>query len=94
MLNEMWLPAREFLGSEYGIVGGAMSWVSDHNLVAAISESGAFGVYAASAMPPHELRAGILTTRALTARPFGVNVITFHPQPCSISRPIRQTSTP
>lgn len=80
MLHDLWLPAREFLGCDYGIIGGAMSWVSDHNLVAAISESGAFGVYAASAMPPEDLRNGILATRALTDKPFGVNVITFHPE--------------
>jgi enoyl-[acyl-carrier protein] reductase II len=80
MLDDMWLPAREFLGCDYGIIGGAMSWVSDHNLVAAISEAGAFGVYAASAMSPEELREGIRATRALTDQPFGVNVITFHPQ--------------
>jgi enoyl-[acyl-carrier protein] reductase II len=80
ILEDMWLPARRFLGCDYGIIGGAMSWVSEHTLVAAISDAGAFGVYAASAMSPDQLRDGILATRALTDRPFGVNVITFHPQ--------------
>ena len=28
---------REFLGTEYAIMGGAMSWISERNLVSAIS---------------------------------------------------------
>lgn len=80
ILDNLWRPAQKFLGCRYGIVGGAMSWVSDHVLVAAISEAGGFGVYAAAAMPPAALRDGIMATQALTRQPFGVNVITFHPE--------------
>ena len=36
----------EFLGVRYAILGGAMSWVSERRLVAATSNSGAFGVIA------------------------------------------------
>ncbi len=68
-----------FLGARYAIMGGAMTWVSDHALVAAISEAGGFGVLAGGALSPEELRAEIRATRARTDRPFGVNVITLHP---------------
>ena len=37
---------REFLGCELAIMGGAMTWVSERNLVAAISNAGGFGVIA------------------------------------------------
>jgi enoyl-[acyl-carrier protein] reductase II len=70
----------EFLGSEYAILCGAMSWVSEHNLVAAISNAGGFGVIACGAMTPELLDAEISATKALTAKPFGVNLITMHPQ--------------
>lgn len=69
----------EFLGTETAILCGAMSWVSERNLVAAISNAGGFGVIACGAMTPELLDAEIAATRALTGKPFGVNLITMHP---------------
>ena len=69
-----------FLGSEYAILCGAMSWVSERNLVAAISNAGGFGVIACGAMTPELLDKEIAATRALAHKPFGVNLITMHPQ--------------
>ena len=69
----------EFLGSEYAILCGAMSWVSERNLVAAISNAGGFGVIACGAMTPELLDGEIAGTKALTGKPFGVNLITMHP---------------
>jgi enoyl-[acyl-carrier protein] reductase II len=57
-----------------------MTWVSERHLVAAISNAGGFGVLASGAMQPHMLRDEIAGTQALTAKPFGVNLITMHPQ--------------
>jgi enoyl-[acyl-carrier protein] reductase II len=68
-----------FFGSEYAILAGAMSWVSERNLVAAMSNAGGFGVIACGAMTPALLDAEIAGTKTLTARPFGVNLITMHP---------------
>lgn len=69
-----------FLGARYAILGGAMSWVSERNLVAALSNAGAFGVIACGAMEPPRLDEEIAATQALTRRPFGVNLITMHPR--------------
>lgn len=79
-LNNLWRRGAQFLGTEYAIMGGAMTWVSERNLVAAISNGGGFGVIASGSMPPDVLRAEIAATRALTGKPFGVNIITMHPQ--------------
>ena len=57
-----------------------MTWVSERNLVAAISNAGGFGVIASGAMSPDLLAAEIAATAALTRQPFGVNLITLHPQ--------------
>jgi len=70
----------EFLGCEYAILCGAMSWVSERNLVSAISNAGGFGVIACGAMTPELLDAEIAATKELTSKPFGVNLITMHPQ--------------
>ncbi|MBV7258302.1 NAD(P)H-dependent flavin oxidoreductase [Erythrobacter crassostreae] len=70
----------EFLGCETAILCGAMSWVSERNLVSAISNAGGFGVIACGAMTPELLDGEIAATRAMTDKPFGVNLITMHPQ--------------
>ena len=70
----------DFLGCEYAILCGAMSWVSERNLVSAISNAGGFGVIACGAMTPELLDTEIGETRKLTDKPFGVNLITMHPQ--------------
>ena len=69
----------EFLGTDHAIMCGAMSWVSERNLVSAISNAGGFGVIACGAMTPALLDAEIAATRAMTDKPFGVNLITMHP---------------
>jgi enoyl-[acyl-carrier protein] reductase II len=79
-LKQLMARGCDFLGTEWAILGGAMSWVSERNLVAAISNAGGFGVIACGAMTPELLDGEIAGTKALTSRPFGVNLITMHPQ--------------
>lgn len=69
----------QFLGSDVAIMAGAMSWVSERNLVSAMSNAGGFGVIACGAMTPALLDAEIAATKAMTDRAFGVNLITMHP---------------
>ncbi len=69
-----------FLGSRHAIMAGAMSWVSERHLVAAISNAGGFGVIACGAMGPSRLAEEVAGTQALTRAPFGVNLITMHPE--------------
>jgi len=79
-LDHLWARGRALLGTRTAILGGAMSWVSERNLVAAISNAGGFGVLACGSMPPDLLETEIKATQALTDEPFGVNLITMHPQ--------------
>jgi enoyl-[acyl-carrier protein] reductase II len=79
-LERLWARGRDVLGCDLAIMGGAMTWVSERNLVAAISDAGGFGVIASGSMSPALLSAEIQATKALTRRPFGVNLITLHPQ--------------
>ncbi|HEX5258642.1 MAG TPA: nitronate monooxygenase [Sphingomicrobium sp.] len=79
-LAELMRRGTEFLGCDVAIMGGAMSWISERHLVSAISNAGGFGVIACGAMGPELLDTEIAETRARTSRPFGVNLITMHPQ--------------
>ncbi|PCI60668.1 MAG: 2-nitropropane dioxygenase [Kordiimonadales bacterium] len=78
-LEALWKRGTDFLGSKYAILGGAMTWVSDRNLVAAISNAGGFGVLACGGMNTEQLKAEIEATHKMTDKPFGVNLITLHP---------------
>src|SRR5713101_6936673 len=79
-LDRLWARGRDLLGCDLAIMGGAMTWVSERNLVAAISNAGGFGVIASGSMSPELLSAEISATKGMTGRPFGVNLITLHPQ--------------
>jgi enoyl-[acyl-carrier protein] reductase II len=80
LLDRLTARGRTFLGTRHAVLGGAMSWVSERHLVAAISEAGGFGVLACGAMAPDQLAAEIAVLDERTDRPFGVNLITMHPQ--------------
>jgi enoyl-[acyl-carrier protein] reductase II len=79
-LDKLSRRGRSFLGCRYAIMGGAMTWVSERHLVSAISNGGGFGIIASGSMSPELLSAEIAATAKLTDRPFGVNLITLHPQ--------------
>ncbi len=79
-LQALWQRGMDFLGCDYAILGGAMSWVSERNLVSAISNAGGFGVLACGSMTPDLLDAEIAATKEMTSKPFGVNLITMHPE--------------
>jgi enoyl-[acyl-carrier protein] reductase II len=70
---------QQFLGCKYPILCGAMTWVSDPQLVSAIGNAGGFGLLAGGNMPVETLRAQIAETNRLTPHPFGINVITLAP---------------
>ncbi|MEN8006803.1 MAG: nitronate monooxygenase [Candidatus Krumholzibacteriota bacterium] len=78
-LDTIWSRGKEFLGSELPIMCGAMTWISDPDLVSLMSNLGAFGVLAAGNMPPEMFAEYIDRTRELTDKPFAGNVITIAP---------------
>ncbi len=79
-LEKLWARGKDFLGVDTPILCGAMTWVSERHLVAAISNAGAFGIIASGSMTPELLATEIKATQALTQKPFGVNLITLHPR--------------
>jgi len=78
-LSQLWQTGKQFLGVEYPIMAGAMTWISDHRLVSTVANHGAFGCLAAGNMPPDLFAAEIDKTREITDQPFGVNLITIAP---------------
>jgi len=65
----------ELLGIRYPIIQGGMQWVGLAELASAVSNAGGLGLLTAlTQQTPDALRAEIERTRALTDKPFGVNL--------------------
>ena len=77
--DRLYKRGRDFLGVEYPIICGAMTWVSDPKLVSSVANSGGFGCLAGGNTPPDILVQQIEETRKLTDKPFAVNIITIAP---------------
>ena len=67
-------PFCELVGVDYPIVQTGMGWVSGPELTAATSSSGGLGILAAATLTPDQLESSIAAIRALTDKPFGVNL--------------------
>ena len=79
LLTPMFKRGTDFLGSRYPILCGAMTWVSEPKLVAAVCNNGCFGCIAGGNAPTDILAKQIEETRSLTKNNFGVNLITIAP---------------
>ena len=65
----------ELFGIEHPIVQGGMMWVGRAELAAAVSNAGGLGILTALTQPtPDDLRREIDRCRAMTDKPFGVNL--------------------
>lgn len=69
----------ELLDIEYPIIQGAMAWIAEHHLAAAVSQAGGLGIIAGGAAPVEVIREEIHKARALTDKPLGLNIMLLSP---------------
>ena len=69
----------QMLGIEHPIIQGGMAWTATAELAAAVSNAGGVGIIGAGLMPTELLREQIRHAKALTDRPFGVNLMLLTP---------------
>ena len=74
-----WKSGREFLGCQYPIIAGGMTWVSDFDLCRAVADAGAFPVLAAGNMPPDLFEQEVDRCIDALPGPFAVNLVTIAP---------------
>ncbi|MBQ3939671.1 MAG: nitronate monooxygenase [Oscillospiraceae bacterium] len=65
----------DLLGIRYPVLQGGMAHISDARLAAAVSEGGGLGILSAAHGDPERLAAQIDEIRAMTNKPFGVNLM-------------------
>ena len=69
----------ELLNIEYPVMQGAMAWISDGKLAAAVGNGGGIGFIAASSSPIEYVEEQIRIAKSLTDKPFGVNIMLMSP---------------
>lgn len=69
----------EVLGIKYPVIQGAMAWISDAGLAAAVSNAGGAGIISMGGRTTEYARDEIRRTKTLTDKPFGVNVMLMAP---------------
>ncbi|WP_221913128.1 enoyl-[acyl-carrier-protein] reductase FabK [Streptococcus halichoeri] len=69
----------QLLGIEYPIFQGGMAWVADGDLAGAVSNAGGLGIIGGGNAPKEIVRANIQRVKAITDRPFGVNIMLLSP---------------
>ncbi|MDD7559198.1 MAG: nitronate monooxygenase [Porphyromonas sp.] len=67
-------PICKLFKIRYPVISGGMIWCSGPELAAAVSAAGGLGLLGSGSMRPDDLRENIRKVRALTDKPFGVNI--------------------
>ncbi|MFU0828157.1 MAG: Enoyl-[acyl-carrier-protein] reductase FabK [Lachnoclostridium sp.] len=80
----------DLLKIEYPILQGGMAWVAEHHLAAAVSNAGGLGIIAAGSAPAEVVREEIKKTKALTDKPFGVNIMLLSPHAPQIAKVVAE----
>lgn len=88
----MWL--TELLGIRYPLIQGGMAWISESTLASAVSRAGALGVIAAGNAPAAYVAGEIDKVRAVTDKPFGVNVMLLSPYAGEVARMTMEKKVP
>ena len=70
---------HELLGIRYPVIQGGMANIATGEFAAAVSNAGGLGLIGAGGMSPEQLEENIAKCRALTGKPFGVNIMLMHP---------------
>ena len=85
----------DMLGTKYPIILGAMGFISGPEMVAAVSEAGGYGLLGSGPIQDKEtLYKQIERIRALTDKPFGVNLMAMRPLSMSFAEVIIDMKIP
>jgi len=82
------------LGIEYPVLQGGMAWVSEANLVAAVSEAGGLGIIGTGTATADWVLEQVKLVRQLTSKPFGLNVMLLSPHVEEVMRVIISEKVP
>ena len=76
----------EMLNIEYPIFQGAMAWIANASLAAAVSEAGGLGIIAGGTAPAEVIRKEVRKAKEITSKPIGVNIMLLSEHADDIAR--------
>jgi enoyl-[acyl-carrier protein] reductase II len=74
------------LGIEKPIIQGAMAWIADASLAAAVSEAGGLGIIACGSAPLSWVEEQVKIARSKTSKPLGANIMLMNPEAPELAR--------
>ena len=84
----------EILGIEYPLMQGGMANIATGEFAAAVSNAGALGLIGAGGMNAEQLREHIHRCKALTDKPFGVNIMLMNPAAAEMAALVAEEHVP
>ena len=81
---------NEILGTKYPIIQGGMANIATGEFAAACSNAGALGLIGAGGMNAETLRENIRRCKALTDKPFGVNIMLMSPYADEVAKVVAE----
>src|SRR5215217_1938316 len=90
MVVRLHTPICDLLGITHPIVLGGMASGTAADLVAAVSNAGGLGILGASGRSSTEIREQTSRIRALTAAPFGLNILLFYGDEATVETVLAQ----
>lgn len=85
---------NKILGTEFPFIQGGMANIATGEFAAAVSNAGALGLIGAGGMTAAMLRENIHRCRALTDKPFGVNIMLMNPDAEAMSDIVVEEKVP
>lgn len=84
----------KLLGIQYPIMQGGMAWIADASLAGAVSGAGGLGLIAGGSAPADIIRAEIRAVKAMTDKPFGVNIMLMSPFAADLAQLVVEEKVP
>lgn len=84
----------DLIGIEYPIFQGGMAWIAESTLASAVSNAGGLGIIAGGSAPIDYLRDQIRKTKAMTDKPFGVNIMLMSPNAEELAKLVIEENVP
>lgn len=85
---------NQLLGTEFPLIQGGMANIATGEFAAAVSNAGALGLIGAGGMTAQQLREEIHRCRALTHKPFGVNIMLMNPDAEAMAKLVVEEGIP
>ena len=82
------------LGIRYPVIQGGMAWIADASLASAVSNAGGLGIISAMNAGADFVREEIRKCRAMTNKPFGVNIMLLSPHVEEVAQMVAEEKVP